>query len=99
MIGESFFTINAKGGVDGRPIKLVIYDDHSSASEGVRAFQRAASEDHAVAVIGSYISEADERSVEVHMGNLRKKLGDSPQQPRWLQTVRGVGYRLAPSVH
>jgi two-component system OmpR family response regulator len=49
--------------------------------------------------VGSYISEADERSVEVHMGNLRKKLGDSPQQPRWLQTVRGVGYRLAPGEH
>jgi two-component system OmpR family response regulator len=46
--------------------------------------------------VGSYISEADERSVEVHMGNLRKKLGDSAQNPRWLQTVRGVGYRLAP---
>ncbi|MUU70698.1 response regulator [Pseudarthrobacter sp. GA104] len=49
--------------------------------------------------VGSYISEADERSVEVHMGNLRKKLGDSPQKPRWLQTVRGVGYRLAPEAH
>ncbi|MFD0046105.1 response regulator transcription factor [Pseudarthrobacter scleromae] len=49
--------------------------------------------------VGSYISEADERSVEVHMGNLRKKLGDSPQKPRWLQTVRGVGYRLAPGKH
>lgn len=49
--------------------------------------------------VGSYISEADERSVEVHMGNLRKKLGDSAQSPRWLQTVRGVGYRLAPAQH
>lgn len=49
--------------------------------------------------VGGYISEADERSVEVHMGNLRKKLGDSPQNPRWLQTVRGVGYRLAPTEH
>ncbi|UEL29354.1 response regulator transcription factor [Pseudarthrobacter sp. L1SW] len=49
--------------------------------------------------VGSYISEADERSVEVHMGNLRKKLGDSPQKPRWLQTVRGVGYRLAPEAN
>ncbi|WP_197273498.1 MULTISPECIES: response regulator transcription factor [Micrococcaceae] len=49
--------------------------------------------------VGSYISESDERSVEVHMGNLRKKLGDSPQSPRWLQTVRGVGYRLAPGEH
>ncbi|MEV7605049.1 response regulator transcription factor [Paenarthrobacter sp. NPDC089322] len=47
--------------------------------------------------VGSYVSDADERAVEVHMGNLRKKLGDSIQNPRWLETVRGVGYRLAPS--
>lgn len=44
----------------------------------------------------SYVSEADERAVEVHLGNLRRKLGDDPRQPRWLVTVRGVGYRLAP---
>ncbi|MCW3766777.1 response regulator transcription factor [Paenarthrobacter ureafaciens] len=49
--------------------------------------------------VGSYVSDADERAVEVHMGNLRKKLGDSIQSPRWLETVRGVGYRLAPAVH
>ncbi|WP_144663265.1 response regulator transcription factor [Paenarthrobacter nicotinovorans] len=48
--------------------------------------------------VGSYVSDADERAVEVHMGNLRKKLGDSIQNPRWLETVRGVGYRLAPSI-
>jgi two-component system OmpR family response regulator len=45
----------------------------------------------------AYISEADERAVEVHVGNLRRKLKEDPQSPRWLQTVRGVGYRLAPS--
>jgi two-component system OmpR family response regulator len=44
----------------------------------------------------SYISESDERAVEVHIGNLRRKLGDNAETPRWLQTVRGVGYRLAP---
>jgi branched-chain amino acid transport system substrate-binding protein len=49
--------INAKGGVDGRPLQIIAYDNHSSAAEGVRAFQRAASEDKAVAVIASYISE------------------------------------------
>ena len=43
---------------------------------------------------GGYISEADERAVEVHIGNLRRKLRDDPQSPRWLQTVRGVGYCL-----
>jgi len=44
----------------------------------------------------AYISESDERAVEVHIGNLRRKLREDPVQPRWLQTVRGVGYRLAP---
>lgn len=43
----------------------------------------------------AYISDADERAVEVHMGNIRGKLRDDPESPRWLQTVRGVGYRLA----
>jgi DNA-binding response OmpR family regulator len=45
----------------------------------------------------AYISESDERAVEVHIGNLRRKLGEDPVQPRWLQTVRGVGYRLSPA--
>jgi len=47
---------------------------------------------------GAFVSDADERAVEVHIGNLRRKLGDDPRSPRWLETVRGVGYRLAPQV-
>ncbi len=46
----------------------------------------------------AYISESDERAVEVHVGNLRRKLQEDPIQPRWLLTVRGVGYRLAPEL-
>jgi branched-chain amino acid transport system substrate-binding protein len=49
--------INAKGGVDGRKIEIVVYDDHSSSAEAVRAFQRAVSEDKVNAVIASYVSE------------------------------------------
>lgn len=44
----------------------------------------------------AYISEADERAVETHIGNLRRKLREDSQSPRFLQTIRGVGYRLAP---
>lgn len=49
--------INAKGGVDGRKVEIVVYDNHSSSAESVRAFQRAVSEDKVNAVIASYISE------------------------------------------
>ena len=49
--------INAAGGVNGRKIEIVSYDNHSSAAESVRAFQRAATQDHVNAVIASYISE------------------------------------------
>jgi branched-chain amino acid transport system substrate-binding protein len=49
--------INANGGVDGRKIEVITYDDHSSAADAVRAFQRAATQDKVIAVIGSYISE------------------------------------------
>jgi len=49
--------INAAGGVDGRKIELFVYDDHSSSTDAVRAFQRAVSEDKVSAVIGTYISE------------------------------------------
>ena len=49
--------INAKGGVDGRKVEIINYDNHSSAADSVRAFQRAVSEDHVNAVIASYISE------------------------------------------
>src|SRR3984885_7886340 len=49
--------INAAGGVGGKKIEIVTYDNHSSAAESIRAFQRAVNEDHVNAVIASYISE------------------------------------------
>ena len=49
--------INAKGGVDGRQLELVAYDDHNSAADAVRAIQRLATQDKVSAVIASYTSE------------------------------------------
>ncbi|MDQ0279316.1 DNA-binding response OmpR family regulator [Arthrobacter silviterrae] len=43
---------------------------------------------------GAYVNDSDERTIEVHMANLRRKLGDDPRSPRWIKTVRGVGYKL-----
>jgi len=49
--------INAAGGVDGRKIEIIGYDNHSSSADSVRAFQRAVNEDKVNVVIASYISE------------------------------------------
>src|SRR5665213_1603219 len=49
--------INAAGGVSGRKIQIIAYDNKSSSTDSVRAFQRAVSEDKVNAVIASYISE------------------------------------------
>lgn len=38
--------------------------------------------------------EAYDRSVDVHISRLRQKLGDDPRHPRWIRTVRGVGYQF-----
>ena len=35
------------------------------------------------------------KTLDVHIGWLRKKLDDSASDPRWIETVRGVGFRLA----
>ncbi|MFL5777531.1 MAG: response regulator transcription factor [Chloroflexota bacterium] len=37
-----------------------------------------------------------DRTVDVHIGRLRDKLGDQADRPRYIATVRGVGYRAAP---
>ncbi len=37
----------------------------------------------------------DPHVVDVHVAHLRRKLGDDAQQPRYIRTVRGIGYRMA----
>ena len=38
----------------------------------------------------------DDHIIDVHVGNLRRKLGESASSPRHIRTVRGVGYRFEP---
>ena len=36
-----------------------------------------------------------DRTIDVHIRHLRKKIEDDPTRPRWIQTVRGVGYKFS----
>jgi two-component system, OmpR family, response regulator RegX3 len=38
------------------------------------------------------------KTLDVHLASLRRKLGDDPATPRFIETVRGVGYRFVPGV-
>jgi DNA-binding response OmpR family regulator len=49
------------------------------------------------AVWGADQSEVLDRTIDVHIRRLRDKLGDDPDAPRWVATVRGAGYRAAPT--
>ena len=46
--------------------------------------------------LGGGVAEAQERAVDVQITRLRRKIEDDPRAPRYLQTVRGSGYMLAP---
>ena len=47
------------------------------------------------AVYGQDQSEVMDRTIDVHIGRLRDKLDDDADAPRYVATVRGVGYRAA----
>ncbi|WP_394550937.1 response regulator transcription factor [Agromyces sp. MMS24-JH15] len=50
---------------------------------------------HGESYVTNYsVTEADKRAIEVHLANLRRKLGENAADPTWIETVRGVGYRL-----
>jgi len=48
------------------------------------------------AVYGQDEGDVLDRTIDVHIGRLRDKLADDADQPRYVATVRGVGYRAAP---
>jgi len=42
--------------------------------------------------------ESFDRSIDVHISSLRRKLGDDPRRPRWILTIRAAGYMLKEAV-
>jgi len=56
----------------------------------------ALSRSQLVEELGRDRGQAQERAVDVQITRLRRKIEENPKQPRYLQTVRGAGYMLAP---
>jgi two-component system, OmpR family, response regulator ResD len=62
----------------------------------VRHPGQAFSRDQLMDAIWDYAFYTDTSTVTVHMRRLRAKVEPNPSEPRWLQTVWGVGYRFQP---
>jgi DNA-binding response OmpR family regulator len=59
-----------------------------------RAAGRVLSRERLLDLLKGQDYEAFDRSIDVHISKLRAKLEDDPREPRYIKTVRGVGYAL-----
>ena len=81
---------------DGQPVELTPIEFRLLrylASNPGRPFSR----EHLIETMWGYDSEVgNDRTIDVHVRHLRQKLEQDPADPRWLVTVRGVGYKFEP---
>jgi DNA-binding response OmpR family regulator len=68
---------------------------HALMERPTRVFSR---DDLIAAVHGDDDPGIIDRTIDVHLGRLRRKLGDDPARPKFIDTVRSVGYRFAQPV-
>jgi DNA-binding response OmpR family regulator len=79
--------------VDGQPVELTTLEFDllvALAAAPGRVFSRR----QLIQQVWGWDFFGDERVVDVHVGNLRRALGDAADSPRFIGTVRGVGYKL-----
>jgi two-component system response regulator ResD len=81
--------------VRGEPVQLTVRE-FDLLLFLVRHPGQAFSRDHLMEAIWDYTFYTDTSTVTVHMRRLRAKVELNPSEPRWLQTVWGVGYRFQP---
>lgn len=90
--------------VADRPVPLTRSEFEILVALAERAGQPVSKDELAVAVAvhGPHAvptpTDADRRSIEVHMANLRRKLAEGSGDRTAISTVRGLGYRLTPEV-
>lgn len=83
--------------VDGRPVALTTVELRLLVAL-MEADGRVLNRDQLLdEVYGLEAADVLDRTIDVHIGRLRDKLTDPPRAPRFIATVRGAGYRMAPS--
>ena len=77
----------------GRVLGLTTYEFALLKALAERA-GRVLSREQLMDMVRGNAEEAFDRSIDVHISKLRSKLEENPKEPRYIKTVRGVGYVL-----
>jgi two-component system, OmpR family, response regulator len=94
-VGEIVLSLGAREArVGARALPLTQFEFELLAVLA-RSAGRVLSRDYLMETLRGTEFESFDRSIDVHVSRLRQKLGDDPKAPRFIKTVRGVGYVLA----
>ncbi|MCA9668605.1 MAG: response regulator transcription factor [Myxococcales bacterium] len=80
--------------LDGTTLDLTSYE-LSLLHALVKNAGRVLSREQLMELAAGNATDAFDRSIDVHISRLRNKLGDDARRPRFIRTVRGVGYLMA----
>lgn len=77
----------------GSPLRLTTLEFELLASMA-RARGRVKTREQLIETVAERNYDGLDRSIDVHIWSLRKKLGDDPKNPRFIKTIRAMGYML-----
>jgi DNA-binding response OmpR family regulator len=94
MVGELYIDPAAHTAlIENRPMTLT-RQEFDLLLALARAAGRVKTRESLLLEVADRDFEGFDRSIDVHISSLRKKLGDDAKSPRWIETIRGVGYTL-----
>jgi two-component system response regulator CpxR len=79
--------------LDGQPLRLTTLEFELLACLA-QAKGRVKSREQLIETVAERSYDGLDRSIDVHIWSLRRKLGDDPKEPRFIKTIRAVGYML-----
>ena len=96
--GESFFAVDRERRTilqDGKPVDTT-YSEYEIMKLFIEHPGKVYTREELINAVRGADSFVSDRAIDVHVTNLRRKIGDNPRQPRYIKTVWGVGYKFTP---